>query len=166
MLSNLKAHAVKFSSQNSGKHKIVGTKKLSFSFLLSLFWVVNLVNNLKVPCSNNFLFLHYSVWYEFSSHRPYPFWKNRRWGPGPDASDIYLYPSDWGIWTSRHADEWGTDGLYLRTHPCGQKKWDSERVEDEHQTVDHTNKLMGNDHDTMFVWFRTACSTTWPKLCK
>jgi hypothetical protein len=28
---------------------------------------------------------------------------------------------------------------------------DSERVEDEHQTVDHTNKLMGNDHDTMFV---------------
>jgi hypothetical protein len=26
----------------------------------------------------------------------------------------------------------------------------------EHQTVDHTNLIMGNDHDTIFVRFRTA----------
>ena len=26
----------------------------------------------------------------------------------------------------------------------------------EHQTVDHTNKIMGNDHDAIFVRFRTA----------
>ncbi len=33
------------------------------------------------------------------------------------------------------------------------------KMSSEHQTVDHTNKLTGNDHDTILVRFRTACST-------
>ena len=34
----------------------------------------------------------------------------------------------------------------------------------EHQTVDHRNKLMGNDPDSIFVRFRTAYSTRTNKL--
>jgi hypothetical protein len=33
------------------------------------------------------------------------------------------------------------------------------KMSSEHQTVDHTNKLTGNDHDTILVRFRTVCST-------
>jgi hypothetical protein len=34
----------------------------------------------------------------------------------------------------------------------------------EHQTVDHRNKFMGNDPDSIFVRFRTECSTRTNKL--
>jgi hypothetical protein len=34
----------------------------------------------------------------------------------------------------------------------------------EHQTVDHRNKLMGNDPNSIFVRFHTACSTKTNKL--
>ena len=30
------------------------------------------------------------------------------------------------------------------------------KMTSEHQTVDHTNKIMGRDHDAIFVRFRTA----------
>ena len=30
------------------------------------------------------------------------------------------------------------------------------KMTSEHQTVDHTNKIMGSDHDAIFVRFRTA----------
>ena len=32
------------------------------------------------------------------------------------------------------------------------------KMTSEHQTVDHTNKIMGNDHDVIFVRFRTVVS--------
>jgi hypothetical protein len=34
----------------------------------------------------------------------------------------------------------------------------------EHQTVDHRNKVMGNNPDSIFVRFRTSCSTRTNKL--
>ena len=33
------------------------------------------------------------------------------------------------------------------------------KMSSENQTVDYTNKIMGNDHDTIFVCFRTAYIT-------
>jgi hypothetical protein len=38
------------------------------------------------------------------------------------------------------------------------------KMSSEHQTVDHRYKLMGNDPDSIFVRFRTACSTRTNKL--
>ncbi len=32
------------------------------------------------------------------------------------------------------------------------------KMNSDHQTVDHTNKIMGSDHDAIFVRFRTAFS--------
>ena len=40
------------------------------------------------------------------------------------------------------------------------------KMSSEHQTVDHRNKLMGNDPDSIFVRFRTACRTRTNKLGK
>jgi hypothetical protein len=34
----------------------------------------------------------------------------------------------------------------------------------DHQTVDHTNKIMGNNHDSILVRFRTGCNTGRHKL--
>ena len=34
------------------------------------------------------------------------------------------------------------------------------KMSSEHQTVDHTNKMTGNDHDMILVRFHTVCSTT------
>ena len=38
------------------------------------------------------------------------------------------------------------------------------KMTSEHQTVDRTNKVMGNDHDSIVVRFRRACSTGRHKL--
>ena len=40
------------------------------------------------------------------------------------------------------------------------------KMSSEHQTVDHRNKLLGIDHGTIFVRFRTASRTGRHKLCK
>ena len=39
------------------------------------------------------------------------------------------------------------------------------KMSSEDQTVDPTNKLMGNDHGTIFLRFRAACMTARHKLC-
>ncbi len=40
------------------------------------------------------------------------------------------------------------------------------KMNSENQTVDHTNMIMGNHHDTIFVWFHTGYSTRTHKLWK
>ncbi len=91
----------------------------------------------------------------------------------------------WSVWTNRvnssdtlrqnksenkfhHTRIHDTDGkgeeLWLQSQEVQELSVGSGRnqlilkMTSEHQTVDHTKKIMGNDHDTIFVWFRTVFS--------
>ncbi len=54
----IRAHFSGLQETSKGSTKL-SIKKLWFSFLLLLVWVVNLVRVFKVPCNKNFLFWHY-----------------------------------------------------------------------------------------------------------